>query len=662
MKPPIAKQIAASDPYSWLRDKNWPKVEDQEILAYINAENSYCAEVTRNNQYAEAIFYEELKTRIKEDDESYPVQEDDYHYFTKVVKGKDYPILCRKKEKEETILDSNLLAEGKSSFALGGTAVSNDHAKLAYSFDADGSERFNIKVRNLSNVLDLEDEVLETLGGIVWNKNDTGFYYLKLSDNWRSDKVYFHLLGTKQQDDILIYHEVDSSFHLNIGETSSKDFLIINAGNGSNNEILYLSLHEEPKEPEIYIPRKADQLYEIDHIKGKFYMLTNDKGKNFRVVLMQDKEIKQEIVACSADYYLTDMSLYNDYLVVIKRILGINYIEVYNLSDYELDHKIKFEEEPYQASVIFTNKKDKFLRIAYSSLTTPRSVFEYEFQTKKMHLRKTEEILGFNRANYVTKRLWAEASDNVKIPISIVYHKDKLKNPNPMVLYGYGSYGSGVPVSFRPSIISLLDRGFIYAIAHIRGGDELGYHWYEDAKFLTKKRTFDDFIACTKYLIENNYTSSSKLAIMGGSAGGMLMGTVVNQAPELFKAVVAMVPFVDVLNTMLDETLPLTPGEFEEWGNPKNPEYYQYIKSYSPYDNVEKKEYPAMFVTAGLTDPRVGYWEAAKWVAKLRANKTDNNLLVLKTDMDAGHAGKSGRYKVLEEVAKIYSFIVSQIC
>ncbi len=662
MKPPIAKQIAASDPYSWLRDKNWPKVEDQEILAYINAENSYCAEVTRNNQYAEAIFYEELKTRIKEDDESYPVQEDDYHYFTKVVKGKDYPILCRKKEKEETILDSNLLAEGKSSFALGGTAVSNDHAKLAYSFDADGSERFNIKVRNLSNVLDLEDEVLETLGGIVWNKNDTGFYYLKLSDNWRSDKVYFHLLGTKQQDDILIYHEVDSSFHLNIGETSSKDFLIINAGNGSNNEILYLSLHEEPKEPEIYIPRKADQLYEIDHIKGKFYMLTNDKGKNFRVVLMQDKEIKQEIVACSADYYLTDMSLYNDYLVVIKRILGINYIEVYNLSDYELDHKIKFEEEPYQASVIFTNKKDKFLRIAYSSLTTPRSVFEYEFQTKKMHLRKTEEIFGFNRANYVTKRLWAEASDNVKIPISIVYHKDKLKNPNPMVLYGYGSYGSGVPVSFRPSIISLLDRGFIYAIAHIRGGDELGYHWYEDAKFLTKKRTFDDFIACTKYLIENNYTSSSKLAIMGGSAGGMLMGTVVNQAPELFKAVVAMVPFVDVLNTMLDETLPLTPGEFEEWGNPKNPEYYQYIKSYSPYDNVEKKEYPAMFVTAGLTDPRVGYWEAAKWVAKLRANKTDNNLLVLKTDMDAGHAGKSGRYKVLEEVAKIYSFIVSQIC
>ena len=660
---PIARVTDHADPYDWLRDKNWPKVEDKEIIEYLEAENEYFQQVTASNKELEKEIYQELKDREKEEDDSYPIKRDNYYYFSRKVKDKEYSIICRGSDKgEEILLDGNLLAEGKSSFSLGATTISKDHTKIAYAYDSDGSERYTIEIKNLENNRILEDKIDETLGGIVWNKEGSGFYYLRVNENWRPDRVFFHLLGTKKEDDVLIYQEIDSGFYVDIDKTTSEDYLIISAGNGSSNEDRYLSLDDSSHDLKNVIKRKKDQLYSLDHINENFYLLINDKGKNFRLV-RSDFKFKQfiEIIPHSEDYYLTDIALYKEYLVISKRVLGLNKIECYCIKTYDFIGEVELTEEVYQVNILHTNKEDKYLRINYSSLTTPSSILEYDFESKEIYIRKVEEVKNYDQSKYCTKRLWADSKDGVKIPISIVYRKDKFssENTNPMLLYGYGSYGAGMSAWFRSNIISLLDRGFIYAIAHIRGGDELGFDWYESAKFLNKKRTFEDFIASAEYLIKEKYTNSSKLAIMGGSAGGLLMGAVVNQRPDLFKAVVAMVPFVDALNTMLDESLPLTPLEFEEWGNPKEKDFYDYIKSYSPYDNVLKQNYPNMLVTAGLTDPRVGYWEAAKWVAKLRIYKQNNNLLILKTDMDAGHGGKSGRFKRLEEVAMIYSFILS---
>ena len=651
-----------TDNYAWLRDKNWPKVTDTEILKYVTAENDYYT--AHENKALEKEIYEELKGRIKEEDESYPIKEDQFYYFQKISKGQDYPVLYRKlDDKEEILLDCNILASGKSSFAMGTTETTRDHSKLAYSYDSDGSERYTIHVKNLNSKEDLSDIITNTIGDVVWNKSGDGFYYLPLEENWRRTRVLFHKLGTKQEDDSLIYQESDPVFSVHIEQSSDYEYLFVVTGSSTSSETHYLKDGEELK---LAIKRRPDHLYHVDHIKDKFYITTNDMGKNFRLVSSKDftPENFQEIISHNPEHYLVDVNLYNQYIAVTKNILGLSNIEYYNLDTEKLAGSIPFSEEVYEANIAFTNKDDQFLRIIYSSLTTPKSVLEYDFVSKTLHTRKTDEIpSGYDHLAYEAKRLWVTSKDGVKVPISMVYRKDKISKgeTNPLVLYGYGSYGYGMPINFRPNIISLLDRGYIYVIAHIRGGDELGYDWYESAKFLTKKKTFEDFIAVSEYLIDEKYTSSDKLSIMGGSAGGMLMGVVVNERPELFKSVIALVPFVDVLNTMLDDTLPLTPGEFEEWGNPiASKEYYDYIKSYSPYDNVRAQNYPTMLVTAGLTDPRVGYWEAAKWVAKLRALKTDNNLILLKTEMDAGHKGQSGRFKGLEEVAMIYSFILSK--
>ncbi len=661
---PIAKQTNDFDCYSWIRDPKWPKVENEEILAYLNTENDYFEDKTKEYKNLEREIFEELKSRIKEDDESYPVTRGDYQYYTRTKKGEDFLYILRKKDgMEELVIDCNFLAKGKSSFSLGASKVSFDNNKYAYSFDVDGSEQFKIMVKDLENKKDLDDVIENTIGNIIWNKRGDGFYYLKLNDNWRPNKVLFHKLGTN--DDILIYEEKDDTSFLSIDYSSSQKYLIIDRGNGSDNEILLLELDKENIKPEIVLARKKDLLYSVDHIHDKFYFLINDKGKNFRLAYALEGEHHNpqkfiELISHSEDCYLTGISLNNQYLVVEKRILGLNNFDYYDLSTHQFIDRISFNEEVYEADADFTDKNSLFLRINYSSLTTPKSVLEFDFEHKELITRKIEEVKNYDSAHYEVKRLWAEAKDGVRVPISIVYKKD-IKFPAPLLLYGYGSYGAGVGTYFRSNIISLLDRGFIYAIAHIRGGDELGFRWYEQAKFLQKKLTFSDFITCAEYLIDNNYTVKEKLAIMGGSAGGMLMGVVLNERPELFKAAVALVPFVDVLNTMLDETLPLTPHEFEEWGNPKNKEYYDYIKSYCPYHNIKKQNYPSILVTAGLTDPRVGYWEAAKWVAKIRKLKTDKNILLLKTEMEAGHAGKSGRYKILEEVAMIYAFIFNQV-
>jgi oligopeptidase B len=661
--PPIAKIESSNDNYAWLRDSNWPKVDSPEILSYLNAENEYFESMTLDNKKMEKEIYQELKARIKEDDESYPIKQDQYYYYTRVEKDKDYSILCRKFEnEEEIILDSNVLAIGKSSFSLGHTSISYDHSKLAYSFDEDGSERFTIYVKDLKSGENLTDVITDAMGSIVWNKACDGFYYIKLNENWRPDKVLFHTLGQKEQDDILIYQELDPSFYISISCSASKEYLILDIGNGSTSEARYLRLNDDSYELRTAIKRKKDLIYSIDHIHNNFYLLTNDKGKNFRLVFLNEEDGLEannfkEIIGHNDNNYLTDFALFDQYLVIAKTVLGLTNIEYYDIKTHKFCGKIDFNEEVYQANIVYTHKDD-YLRINYSSLTMPKSVLEYDFADKILSTRKTDEVGGYYPSLYEAKRLWATSIDGVNVPISIVYRKDKLKENNPLLLYGYGSYGAGMSASFRSNIISLLDRGYSYAIAHIRGGDELGFDWYESAKFLNKKLTFEDFIACSEYLIDKKYTSPEKLAIMGGSAGGMLMGVVVNQRPELYKAVIAMVPFVDVLNTMMDESLPLTPIEYEEWGNPKNNEYYDYIKSYCPYQNIKAQNYPNMLVTAGLTDPRVGYWEAAKWVAKLRKCKLDNNILLLKTDMDAGHSGKSGRFRYLEEIAMIYSFIL----
>jgi oligopeptidase B len=654
------------DEFAWLRDKNWPKVTDPKVLAYLNVENDYFKEKTHQYQELEKEIYLELKARIKEDDESYPIKKGDYYYFVRLEKDKYYPIYFRKNktEIEELLLDANILGFGKSSFAMGYNVVSDDHSKLIYSFDDDGSERYTICIKDLQLGQDLPDIIKDTIGTIVWNKTNDGFYYTSLSEQWRSDRVFFHKLDTTQAEDILIYQELDPRFNVDISRSSSEEYLLIESGNSTSNETHYFPL----KNPQLRlsIKRRADHLYSLDHMGNEFYITTNDKGKNFRLVSLNERDSFKpnnfkEIIEHSSESYLIDTALYEQYLVVSKRILGLNRIEYYDLKTQKFIKNIDFNEEVYEANISFTTKDDKFLRISYSSLTKPRSALEYDFDSQVLYTRKTDEIpSGYNFQSYESKRLWVKSIDGTQIPISMVYRKDNIdKTPNKLLLYGYGSYGYAMPMSFRANIISLLDRGFIYVIAHIRGGDELGFNWYESAKFLTKKRSFEDFIAVAEYLIENKYTTSDKLSIMGGSAGGMLMGVVLNSRPDLFKSAVALVPFVDVLNTMLDETLPLTPPEFEEWGNPANPEYYDYIKSYSPYDNVKKQVYPNMLVTAGLTDPRVGYWEAAKWVAKLREYKLDDNLLLLKTEMDAGHKGQSGRFKGLEEIAMIYSFIIN---
>lgn len=651
------------DEFAWLRDKNWPKVTDTKILDHLKENNSYFDLAMSPFKTLEKTIYDELKSRIKEEDSSYPVKVDQYYYYTSSKKNLDYPIFMRKNgSNEEVILDSNILSKGKSSFALGSIKTSNDHQKLAYSYDSDGSERFSIYIKSINENRDFPETILNTIGNIIWNKDSSGFFYVHVNDQWRTNKVYFHRVGTSTEEDILIYHETDSRFFLSISETASKEYLIIDASNGSFNEIHIVSTSDLKIKK--VIERKNGQLYSLDHIHDSFFISINDKGRNFRLVkVVEGEEFTEnnfkEIIPHHTNEYLTDFSLYKEHLVINKKINGLSNIFCFALNDFSQIDRLEFKQEIYEAEIIYTNQEDNFLRIAYSSMIKPNSTLEYEFSTKTIFTRKTQEIpSGYNEEEYDCKRIWAKSADGTEVPISIVYRKN-IKRPAKLLLYAYGSYGISTSMGFRANILSLLNRGFIYAIAHVRGGDELGFEWYESAKFLNKKKSFYDFIACAKHLINQNYTEADKLAIMGGSAGGLLVGAVLNMQPELFKSAVALVPFVDVLNTMLDDSLPLTPPEYEEWGNPKNQEYHDYIKSYCPYSNVSKNFYPNILVTAGLSDPRVGYWEAAKWVEKLRKHKKDNNILLLKTEMESGHKGQSGRFKALEEIAMIYTFLVN---
>lgn len=674
---PTAKKIDFSsthhsdtriDPYHWLRDAHWPNMKDPEILAYLEAENNYYHTTMKPFAAREEMIYEELLKRIKLADESVPVKRDQYYYYTRTNEDSNYPIVCRKlnslSSPEEIILDFNELALGHDFFSFQAVSISPDHQKVAYSFDTTGGERFRIQIKDLNDNSMLSDNIPDTISDIIWHENGKGFFYCKLNENWRTDKIFYHELGDSSGNDILVFQEQDVRYHLQLYKSASKRFIFINSVSKEDSEIVYLDCSSDSLQPKLFLKRVFKHLYFADQMNNDFFILTNDLGKNFRLVKTAidkpDQKYWQEVIPHSSSSYLQKMDLYQHYFAVQSREQGLEIIKIYSYSDIDHPEIIPFQDPTYNANIVPTTADALGVRIIYSSLNVPETTLEYQFDSKKVVTLKVKEIpSGYDSKQYQSERLFANTKEGIKIPISLVYKKSLLRKDgtNPLYLYGYGSYGYGIPASFRSSIISLLDKGFVYAIAHIRGGDEMGYEWYENAKFLTKKRTFTDFIAAAEYLIQEKYTQKGNIVIAGGSAGGLLIGACINERPDLYKAAVAHVPFVDVLNTMLDETLPLTPGEFKEWGNPAEEEYYHYMKSYSPYENVKAQDYPALYVTAGINDPRVTYWEPAKWVAKLREMKTDNNLLFLETYMHAGHAGAPGRFGYLRDTAKEYNFI-----
>jgi len=676
--PPKAKKILHKytvngeeliDNYHWLRDYNWPKVEKQEVLEYLNAENQYTeAFFAPKKKFSDSI-YEELIGRIKLADISVPMRDKNYYYYTITKEESDYSIQARKDRygKEEILLDKNEEAKGQKYYRVGTMSLSPDENLLAYSTDTSGNEHYTLKIKDLAKGVFLPDHLYDILGDVVWNETGEGFYYTKVDEKWRQNRLYYHRLGTDQEQDLLIYKEDDDIFRIGIGKTTDRQFIILGISSSTSSEIRYIRADDLSNKIHIYIPRKPDHLCSIDHMNGEFYIETNDKGKNFRLVRTKNhdefkEEDCEELVPHRDDVYLTAYFLYDQHLVIQTKEMGLTKITV---QDYMMKNQdiIKFPDASYSAGASYSCHDDDGMFIGYSSMVSPGTMFKYDFATKKLNTVKVQEIpSGYNKEEYHSERIMVPSRERgINIPVSLVYKKSLFKKDgtNPLFLYGYGSYGHAVSPSFNSNSLSLLDRGFVYAIAHIRGGDDLGFDWYESAKFLNKKRTFNDFIDIAKHLVKEAYTSAGNIAISGGSAGGMLVGVALNEAPELFKAAIADVPFVDVLNTMLDETLPLTPGEFEEWGNPKKKEFFDYIKSYSPYDNVKPQHYPAMFVLAGLNDPRVTYWEPAKWVAKLRELKQDSNLLILETNMDTGHGGKSGRFEAYKELAKKYVFILS---
>jgi oligopeptidase B len=677
MNAPIADKISykyehhgvkLEDEYSWLRADGWPdNVKDKKVLSYLEEENKYYKEYLAPNEDKKTEFFEELKGRIKLEDTSTYAKRDDYYYYSRTEADKDYTIYCRKHgsktAKEEIILDVNELAKGKEFTALGAFSISPDHKLMAYSVDFTGGEKYTIKVFDLESQKFLNDEIENTVGSVVWHEDQSGFFYSPTTENWRREKVMFHTLGSDNKDDKQIYHETNPLYLVSASKTSSKEYIMINIGGHDSNEVYYIEMSDKTLTPKPLIKRKDGILVSVDHGGDYFYQSTNDGAKNFQILRTKSKKysidnIWESYIEEQKEKYLSSYDITQDFLLINYKIKGLPESVVRKFSNNKVQ-TIKFPDAAYTASLYSTNFEENDIRVGYASLAKPSTVYEYDFDADKLIQIKVQEIpSGFDPKEYKVERLYIE-TDGVSVPVSLFYKKSLFKKDgsNPLYLYGYGSYGISIPPAFRNSAISLVNRGFVYAIAHIRGGDDLGHDWYESAKFLNKERTFADFIASAEYLIKEKYTSKGNIVTVGGSAGGMLIGNVINQKPELFKAAIAHVPFVDVLNTMLDEDLPLTPGEFKEWGNPKEKEYFDYILTYSPYENVSAQHYPHLFVTAGLSDPRVGYWEAAKWVARLRDRKLDNNKLFLKTNMDFGHMGASGRFDYLKEAAEDLVFI-----
>ena len=677
--PPVAEKrahsfthhgITVEDPYHWLKDQSYPKVDDEDVLDYLKAENKYFeAKMAPQKPLVEELFAE-MKGRIKVNDSSVPQKDGDWLYWSEFEEGGQYRKHYRKPAAggdPKLILDENILAKDKDYFRLGALSISPDGRLMAYAYDDNGSERFEAHVRDLWAGKDLTDIIPGTLSSIVWASDSKGFVYGLANENWRTDNARFHKIGDDLANDVEIYKEENDGYRVGVGLTAQEDWIVIGTGDNVTSEVYLVPADNPLAKPMLVKAEKAGVQYSIDVRDGEIWVHTNDTHVNFRVAKakLETPGEWETVIAGSDTHYLTGLSLFKGFYVVEGRIDGLDQVELRDYANAAKVERIKFPEASYDAGLSNNPEYDvEKLRLSYESMVTPDTVFDYDVASKALETLKVQEIpSGYDASQYETERLIITARDGAKVPVSVLYKKGfKKDGSQPLHLYAYGAYGYAVPPGFSTSRFSLVDRGFAYAIAHIRGGDDLGYQWYLDGKLKKRTNTFNDFVDVGKGLIAQGYTSTGKLTASGGSAGGELMGAVTNQAPEIFGAIVAHVPFVDVLNTMLDESLPLTPGEWPEWGNPiTSKEDFEFIRSYSPYDQVEAKAYPPMLYTGGLNDPRVTYWEPAKMVAKLRDMKTDDNLLLMKINMGAGHGGKSGRWNRVYETAEEYAFILWQM-
>jgi len=664
------------DNYSWIKQKDWkevilnPNKLNAQVKKYLDEENLFKENQLKDIKDIEKKLFEELKSKIKNEDNSVPKKDGDYFYGYKYNKNSEYPIYYRKnitKNSEEIILDCEKKSKTHTYFNVASISHSHNHKSVAYNIDTNGSEYFSIFVEDIDKKEILSPEIKNTTGDIIWSLDNNYIFYVGLDQNHRPTKVFKHKIGSDTNKDLLIYEEKDPSFFCSINLSKTKKYLFIRTADHETSEYLFINLQLNETTPVLFKKRIKKIEYDLEHHEKFFLISTNtDKAKNFKIMISHEESYQkwEEFIAYEKDNLILDFILLKDWLVRLERTEGSENIIILNLNNKD-QHKISFDEEAYNLSLDhgYEYETDTF-RYSYSSPTTPKSIFDYDCKLKKQELKKTQEVpSGHNKDDYICKKIFATAHDNEKIPITILYKKGvKLDSNNYLLLYGYGSYGISIPSNFSTNRLSLVDRGIIYAIAHIRGGKEKGYEWYENGKLLNKKNTFLDFISCAKKLCEDKYTSPKKIIAQGGSAGGLLMGYIANESPDLFLGIIAQVPFVDICNTMLDEDLPLTVTEIPEWGDIKNDKKsFLYVKSYSPYDNVKKQNYPHMLVTGGISDPRVTYWEMTKWVAKLRENKTDNNLLLLHMNMTAGHSGASGRFDYLKEIAMEYGFVL-KIC
>ncbi len=688
-QPPVAEtrshtyehhEIKLNDPYHWLKDQSYPDVDDKDVLEYLEKENEYYAAFTNRVEPLVDQIFEELKGRLDPDDESVPSKDGKYIYQGRYQSGQQYQIHVRwpaesadedlmplSEDQIELLLDENELAGDSDYFRRGSWSMSPNDELLAYSTDHSGSERYTLVIRDLNTGELLEDVIENTYGSVVWANDNKSFLYVDLDEQLRPNRILHHVLGTDVSEDRVVYVEEDPGFFVGLDRTTSRKFALIQTDDHVTSEVMFIALDDLSQAPTVISPRRVDHTYSVDHRQGKFVIRTNDTHKNFRIVSAPDTAYEPEnwesLLEPSDSRHIGPVQALEDRIVVGARENGLDQVLI-STEEGEFE-SIPFDEPAYSAGFHFSAESNPtHIRIGFSSLVTPQTTFDYSFADGTTKVRKTQKIpSGYSRDLYESQRRIAVSHDGVEVPVSIVYRKDTpLDGTAPLHLYGYGAYGYSSDPYFSTSVFSLLDRGFVYAIAHIRGGSEMGYHWYEAGKLDQRMNTFLDFIAVAQYLVDQDFTSEGQIAIRGGSAGGTLMGVVANLEPKLWGAVVAAVPFVDVLNTMLDESLPLTPMEWPEWGNPiTSKEDFEYILSYSPYDQISAQDYPPMLVTAGLNDPRVTYWEPAKYVAKLRVTKTDTNPLLLRTEMGAGHGGKSGRFDSLREVAEAYAFMITSM-
>ena len=674
--PPSAKKIPKElkkfdskrvDNYFWLKNRDDPKV-----IEYLEKENHYFKKMTSDTEDFQETIYNEIKKKIKEDDQSVPYFLNGYWYLTKYQKNKNYPIYLRRKSdlnsKDQILFDCNLLAEGYEYFNLSNIKISPNNKFAAYSVDTLSRRLYTIRIKNLHTGEVLNDQIINTSGGFAWaNDNKTLFYTNRDSDTLRNDKILRHEIGTKSKDDKIVFHEKDNTFYTSVSKSKSNKFIIISSHSTLTSEFQFLDANKPLDNFRLFNQRKRGLEYSINHYEKFFYIITNiDNAKNYKLMKTPIGGTEYEnwinVIDHRKDVLIEGIDIFKNYLVISERANGLNRINVRKWDDSE-SYYLDFKSETFSSYTTTNVDFDtNILRYGFNSLTQPPSIIDFNMSSKKKIIRKQQQVLddNFKNKNYISERIWSQSEDGTKIPISLVYKKGLIKNnKNPLLLYGYGSYGNTIDPYFSVSRLSLLDRGFVFAIAHVRGSEYMGRKWYDEGKLLKKTNTFKDFITCTKHLISEGYTNTNQTYAYGGSAGGLLMGSVINLEPELYNGVIAAVPFVDVLTTMLDETIPLTTGEYDEWGNPNNEEFYNYILSYSPYDNVKKMKYPNLLVTTGLYDSQVQYWEPAKWVAKLRELKEGENLLLLKTNMDSGHGGASGRFDALKEVAREYVFLFS---